>query len=146
MRIAEDKLWGTAWVAMTVALALHVVDEAATGFLPFYNAAILALRESNPWVPLPTFTFSGWLGGLILGILVLLGLAPLAFKRKTWLRPLAYFLGLLMTANALGHIAISAYLGQPAPGVYSSPVLLVASIALLFATRQDARAGAGRGT
>ena len=141
MRLAEDRLWGTTWLAMTAAIALHVVDEALTGFLPFYNSAVEEMRATSPWVPLPTFSFPVWLSGLILGLVVLLGLAPLAFRRKAWLRPLAYFLGVLMIANGLGHIGASVFIGKAAPGVLSSPLLLVASVALLLATRCEARAG-----
>jgi hypothetical protein len=36
-----------------------------------------------------------------------------------------------MTGNALGHIGASVYWGEPAPGVYSSPILLLAALALL---------------
>lgn len=66
-------------------------------------------------------------------------LAPLAFAGKSILRPVAYFLGVLMTLNALAHIGGSIYLGAVAPGALSSPVLLLAAIALLVTTR---RAGA----
>jgi len=31
--------FGRAWFALTVAFALHVLDEAVTGFLAVYNAA-----------------------------------------------------------------------------------------------------------
>ena len=126
--------WGIAWLALAAALALHVIDEALTGFLPLYNSLVTALRETYAWVPLPTFSFSIWLAGLIAGVLVLLALAPLVFAGRLVLRPIAYFLGALMTLNALGHIVASIYLGALAPGVLSSPLLLVAAGALLITT------------
>lgn len=126
--------WGIAWLFLVTALALHVVDEAQTDFLPFYNALVLSLRQSYAWVPLPTFSFQVWIVGLAGGISILLALAPLVFAGKRYLRPLAYFLGVLMLANALGHIAASIYIGEAAPGVYSSPILLVAAVALLITT------------
>jgi len=40
-----------------------------------------------------------------------------------------------MLANAVGHTVASFYWGIWAPGVYSSPVLFVAALALLVTTR-----------
>jgi len=40
-------------------------------------------------------------------------------------------LGVLMSGNALGHLGASLYWGRFAPGVYSSPFLLIAAGALL---------------
>ena len=124
---------------MACAVALHVVDEALTGFLPFYNAFVLSLREFSPWVPLPIFSFPVWFTGLAAGIVALFALTPFAFTRKPWLRPVAYFLAVLMTANGMGHLAASVYLGAPAPGVFSSPVLLIASFALFITTLRASR-------
>ena len=45
--------WRTAWVALALALGLHVTDEALTGFLPVYNGVVEAVRHNHPWVPLP---------------------------------------------------------------------------------------------
>ena len=79
-----------------------------------------------------------WLGGLMAGVILLLGLSPLVYAGKPVFRPISYFLGTLMTLNALGHIGGSIYLGTLAPGVISSPVLLLAAVALVIAA---ARAG-----
>ncbi|MGO8792293.1 MAG: hypothetical protein ACLQVL_33560, partial [Terriglobia bacterium] len=54
-----------AWIALCLALALHVVDEASTGFLSVYNPTVVALRKSRPWLPFPVFTFGVWLAGLV---------------------------------------------------------------------------------
>src|SRR5687768_6742057 len=88
--------WGMAWVALAIALGLHVTDEALTGFLPRYNATVRSMREAAPWVPLPTFTFWVWLTGLVLLVLLLFALSPLVFRGAGWLRPVSYFLGVLM--------------------------------------------------
>ncbi len=128
-----------AWVLLALAIALHVTDEALTGFLPLYNSIVESLRESYPWVPLPTFSFPVWLSGLVIGILVLLSLSPLVFAGSTYLRPVSYGLGVLMTGNALGHIGASIYWGILAPGVLSSPILLLAALALLITTDRDRR-------
>ncbi len=136
-----NRSWGIAWVSLVFALALHVVDEALTGFLPFYNAIVSTLREAYSWVPLPTFSFSAWITGLVIGVLLLLSLSPLAFAGSRGLRPVSYFLGVLMIANGFGHIGATIYLGKPAPGVYSSPVILAAALALVITTyRSNANA------
>jgi hypothetical protein len=128
-----------AWVFLALAIALHVTDEALTGFLPLYNSIVESLRESYSWVPLPTFSFPVWLTGLAIGVLVLLGLSPFVFRGSAFLRPVSYVLGILMMGNALGHIGASMYWGILAPGVLSSPILLLAALALLIATDRDRR-------
>lgn len=130
------KRWGNAWIGLTIALALHVADEALTGFLPLYNEIVLSARESIPWLPFPTFTFVEWIGGLSISIVVLLALSPLVYGGHTWLRPVSYFLGVMMIVNAFGHTAASIFWGTWAPGVYSSPVLFLAAVVLLWATRR----------
>ncbi len=47
------------------------------------------------------------------------------------MRPKSYVFGVFMLINGLLDIAISVYLGKLMPGVYSSPLLLAASIALI---------------
>ena len=138
----KTRRWGIAWIGLVLALALHVTDEALTGFLPLYNSTVESIRNTYPWVPLPTFIFPAWLGGLIIGVLALLALSPLVFGGTPWLRILSYVLGVIMVANALGHIGASFYLGYPAPGVYSSPVLLFSAVALLV-TAYGSRANSG---
>ncbi len=119
---------------MACALALHVADEAITGFLPLYNRSVAAIRVRLPWLPLPRFTFQVWLAGLTVAVAVLLALTPLVSPRRRWMRVASAALGVLMVANAFGHAAASLYLGAFAPGVYSSPILLVAAAALLVTT------------
>ncbi len=127
--------FGRAWLALSLSLGLHVADEASHDFLSVYNPTVLAIRRRLPWLPLPTFTFRVWLTGLILAVLLLLCLYPLALRRTRWVVLAAYPLGVLMTFNALQHLAGSWYLGRAMPGVYSSPVLLAASLWLLSAAR-----------
>ena len=128
--------WGFAWLGLVAALALHVTDEAVNGFLPLYNRVVTDARRSMPWFPMPTFTFEGWLTGLVTGILVLLALSPLVFAGHRWLRPVAYIFSALMAANAVGHTAVSLYSGTWAPGVYSSPVMFFAAVVLFTETRR----------
>lgn len=128
--------FGRAWLALALALGLHVADEALHDFLSVYNPTVRAIRQRLPWVPLPTFTFPIWLTGLILGVVLLLCLYPLALRRTRWVVLVAYPLGILMTFNALQHFAGSLYFGRFMPGVYSSPLLLAASLWLLAAARR----------
>jgi hypothetical protein len=72
--------FGLAWVLLSVALMLHVTDEALTDFLSVYNPTVQAIRRRVPLIPLPVFTFRIWLAGLCLGILVAVGLSILAFR------------------------------------------------------------------
>lgn len=128
--------WGFAWLGLVAALALHVTDEAVNGFLPLYNQVVTEARRSMSWFPMPTFTFEGWLSGLVTGILLLLALSPFVFAGHRWLRPVAYIFSAVMAANAAGHAAVSLYSGTWAPGVYSSPVMFVAAVALFRETRR----------
>jgi len=130
--------WRVAWICLALALALHVTDEALTGFLPVYNGVVEAVRGRYPWVPLPTFTFPVWLGGLILGVLLLLALTPLVARGQSWIRVASIVLSIIMIGNALGHAGASLYWGRLAPGVYSSPFLFIAALAL-FITALRAR-------
>ena len=131
-----------------IALALHVIDEALTGFLSVYNPTVLALRARLGFWPMPTFEFREWLTGLALGILVLAALSRCAFRNVPWMRPLFYFCAVVIgIMNALGH-TIATVLGQtvstvqfprPAPGFYSSPLLLGVSIYALLQLRRTRR-------
>jgi hypothetical protein len=133
--------FGPAWVALCLALVLHVTDEALTDFLSVYNPAVDAIRVRLPFLPLPTFAFSVWLTGLTLAIILLLALSPFAYRNRPWMAPIAYAFSVLMTANGLGHIGGSIFMGRLMPGVYSSPVVLVSSIYLFQRVRRRSRAG-----
>jgi hypothetical protein len=132
---------GIAWIAFSVALALHVTDEALTGFLSVYNPTVLALRARLGFSPMPTFTFEVWLTGLIIGIVVLFVLSPFAFRNARWFRPFIYVLALVVgvlnalghtLATILGHTVASVRFARPAPGSYSSPLLFATAFWLLL--------------
>lgn len=149
---ATNRRFGRAWVAFALALALHVTDEATHNFLGTYNPSVLWIRARVPFSPLPTFTFGVWLTLLIAGICLLLCVSPWAFRGNRWLRRAAWPIGILVgVLNALGHISSSIYFHRWMPGVYSSPVLLLAAIYLLMAARRRREqvpgglAGAGAG-
>ncbi len=131
--------FGRAWLWLCLALLLHVSDEALTGFLGVYNPIVIAVRQRAPWLPLPTFEFHIWLGGLLVAVAALLSLTRFASRGAAWLRPLAYLFAGLMIFNAMSHTAgaIGArWLPVPSPrlmpGLVSSPLLLAASVYLLY--------------
>jgi len=134
---------GIAWVALSLALALHVIDEVSTGFLAVYNPTVRAMHAKVSWFPMPVFEYKEWLSGLIVAVVVLLSLSPFVFQGKRWMRPLAYFFAALMLANGLGHTlgtiagrtVASVRFPRPMPGFYSSPVILAAAIYLLVQLR-----------
>ena len=96
--------FGAAWVALCIALGIHVVDEARTDFLSLYNPAVRAIRARFPFLPLPTFTFPYWLGGLITVTVFLFALAPAAFRGEPGMRPAAHIFGIVMAGNGLLHL------------------------------------------
>lgn len=140
--------FGTAWFLLCLAFCAHVTDEALTGFLPVYNATVLAMRSQYTWFPMPPFGFREWLTGLIIVNIVLLVLTPFAFRNARWLRPLAYFFASVHLLNGMGHTLATIFgqtvstihFARPAPGFYSSPFLFAGSIYLLIrlhATRRE---------
>ena len=142
---ARSRRLGLAWIFIWAALALHVADEAANGFLYIYNPTVTALRERLGFWPMPTFTFEGWLTGLSVGILFLAALTPFAFFNSRWMRPLIYFSAIVLCIfNAFGHTlgtifgrtVSTVHFSRPAPGFLSSPVLLFAGIYALVQLRR----------
>ena len=131
-----DRRFGYAWLVFACALALHVTDEATHDFLSTYNARVEAIHARLPFLPLPTFTFPFWLGGLLAGITLRFCLSPYAFRGSRWLRsvasPFAFIVGI---SNACLHILSSIYYQRWMPGVYSSPLLLTAALFLLATSR-----------
>jgi hypothetical protein len=141
---------GMAWVGLCLAVAAHVTDEALTGFLSVYNPSVTAMRARWGWFPMPTFGFREWLLGLMGGIMVALLLSPLAFRGSRIIRPLAWILSVIMILNAGGHTLAtilgrtvgSVQFARPAPGFYSSPLLLIASIYLIVQLRKTGQSSA----
>jgi hypothetical protein len=135
--------FGLAWFMLCLAFCAHVADEALTGFLGVYNPTVIAMRVKLGWFPMPTFEYREWLVALIVANLVLLALTPLAYRNARGLRPLAYFFAGVMLLNGMGHTVFtvlgrtvaSVQFPRPAPGFYSSPFLLMASIYLLIRLR-----------
>ena len=124
--------FGLAWIAFALAVALHVADEASHDFLALYNPNARAIR-AKLHLPVPVFTFRGWLTGLVAGIALLLLLSPLAFHGAHWVRvtalPLAILVGIF---NGLLHIVGSLFYRKKLAGVLTAPVLLAAGTWLLW--------------
>jgi hypothetical protein len=143
--LARESQLGLAWLALCAALALHVTDEALTGFLAIYNPTVLAVRARYSWFPMPTFEFRDWLTGLISAVLVLFALSPFFFRHAQRIRPLGYFAAGLNILNALGHTAATIFgrtvasvsFHRPAPGFWSSPVLFAAAVWMLVELRRS---------
>jgi len=130
----SDPAFGMAWIGFALAVGVHVADEAVHDFLSVYNPAVRAVRARLPFLPIPTFTFPVWIGGLIAGIALLLALSPLAFAGEVRLRLVAWPLAIVIgIGNALLHFVGSAWYRRPMPGLFSAPLLLVAGAALLAA-------------
>lgn len=127
--------FGSAWLAATIALALHVADEAAHDFLAWYNPRVLEMRRLLGGLPFPpTFTALPWLTGLTLAVLALGSLTPLAYDGALGLRPWAYFVAVIHLANGLFHAVASIVTKRRVPGVLSAPLLLIAGGWLGYAT------------
>jgi hypothetical protein len=139
--------FGSAWFALCVAFALHILDESTTGFLAVYNPTITILSSRWSWFPMPTFGFRAWLATLIVACGLLFCLTPVAARGMRGLRPLAWLYAVLMFLNGLGHTLFtilghtvaSVTFPRPAPGFYSSPLLLAASLWLMVRLRHTAR-------
>ncbi len=142
----QNRSLARAWILLCLALALHVFDEATTGFLRVYNPTVLALRERIGWWPMPPFEFGQWLAGLIVVVVVLLALSGSVVRGAKGTRVAAYIFAVVMLLNAAGH-TLATIFGQtvasvtfprPAPGFWSSPIMAAAAIYLLVALRRSA--------
>jgi hypothetical protein len=139
--------FGGAWLALCVAFALHILDEATHGFLAVYNPTVTILRSRWSWFFMPTFGFWEWLIILIVVCGLLFCLTPVAARGMPGLRPLAWFLAGAMFLNGLGytlftilgHTVAGVTFARPAPGFYSSPLLLAASVWLMVRLRRTAQ-------
>lgn len=139
--------FGNPWGALCAAFALHIIDEASTGFLAVYNPTVTILRQRWSWFPVPVLGFGQWLLAMVIACALLISLTPVAARGMQGLRPIAWTFALVMFANSvshtlftiLGHTVAAVSFARPAPGFYSSPLLLIASVWLMFRLRRTAR-------
>lgn len=130
-----------AWLVLAASLALHVLDEAATGFLDVYNPTVTTLHDRLGWFPMPVFRFDVWLTGLALLVVVLVLVTPLVGRAFRVVNVATVAFAGLMVLNGVGHIAgtiagrtvDTVRFERPMPGFWSSPILIGA--ALLFIRR-----------
>jgi len=124
--------WWFAWNLLTLAFALHFIDEALNDFLSIYNLMAGKLRDYLPSIPWPTFTFSTWMTVVVTAIAVLFALSIFILRGVGCMRPISYVYAVIMLGNGLLHIAVTIYTASLMPGVLSSPLLLAAAVYLLF--------------
>ncbi len=87
----------------------------------------------------PTFSLPVWLTGLCAVVVLLAALTPLIRPGRRWPIVAAYVYGGVHLANAIGHMTVSVTGQWLAPGVLSSPILLIAAGWLLYETSRVQR-------
>ncbi len=128
-----NKRFGKGWLFLSIALLLHIIDEAVNGFLPVYNRNVLRIRASTG-IPIPTFTFNIWLAGLISVEVLLLFLSRYAFQGRRMIVLLAFPFAVIMFLNGLVHLAGSFYMKEWMPGIITAPLLVFGSVNLFLIT------------
>lgn len=117
------------WTVAVMALALHVVDEAAHDFLSWYNPIARRIRARLGGLPFPpTFTLASWSIALTAAVLALAALTPAAIADRVWMRPLGYTLAAIHIGNGTLHVAAGAVARQRVPGILSAPLLIAAGV------------------
>jgi len=135
-----------AWLGLCFALSVHTFDEASTGFLDVYNPTVIALRQRLGFWPMPTLELRDFLTVMTVVLVIVFALTPFAFRGSRWIRPLVFVLAVLMLLNGISHTVATIFgrtvstvhFPRPAPGFYSSPLLLIASIYALWQLRRTA--------
>lgn len=125
---------GYAWLALSVALVIHVIGEADHDFLAIYNQTAAAFRARIPFLPWPTFGW--WLCGLGVTVLALFAVLPLAFRAGRWMRRAAYVFAGWAALNAIAHFAIALRSNRAPAGTWSAMLLLLAAAMLFVAARR----------
>jgi hypothetical protein len=134
----------TAWLSLVAALALHVIDEAVTGFLDVYNPTVRALGEGLGWFPMPEFRFDVWATGLAALVLGLALVTPLIDRGSRAVRMATVVFAALMVLNGGAHVAgtiagrtvATVQFERPMPGSWSSPLLIGAAVFYLVRVRR----------
>jgi hypothetical protein len=138
--------FGTAWLLLGLAFALHIWDLAAHHFLTYYNATALVLYGHFSWLPRLDMEFRNWLVALVLANVIFLVLTPWAFQNTLWLRPSGYFLAALALLESSGQFLLtmrgrttgSVQFEGVSPGFYTAPLLLAVAAFLFWRLHQTA--------
>ncbi len=137
--------FGTPWLMLCLAFALHVWDEAAHDFLSYYNSTVLALYGHFSWFPRMDMEFRTWIAAMLMANSVLLALTPWGYRNARWLRPLAYVFAGIQLLNGAGPILAAIrgrtvpsvhFEGSP-PGVYTAPLLVALAGYLIWSLRKS---------
>ncbi|MEJ5368603.1 MAG: hypothetical protein WHT08_09805 [Bryobacteraceae bacterium] len=116
-----------AWLALTFALTLHVAEGALRDYLAFYNPLAMSLRDMLLWTWMPTFTFAAWLGAWIAILAALYGLVWFAAAPARWVVWFAIVYAEIAFLYGAAKLAFAFYLEKAIPGVYTAPLLVIAS-------------------
>lgn len=116
-----------AWLAVTFALMLHVLEGALRNYLDFYNPLAMSLRDMLLWTWMPTFTLAAWLGGWTAILTVLYGMTWFAAYAARWMVWAAIAYAEVMFLFAAAKIGFAIYLEKAIPGLFTAPLLLIAS-------------------
>lgn len=127
---------GYAWLALTLAFAIHIIEEADHDFVAIYQPLTAALNERLPILTLPNIAFTLWLAALAAVVVALLALSPLAFRGGRWIRRTAYVYAALMAANAIVHFVSMLQVVNVQPGSWTAMLLLVTAAMLFVAARR----------
>jgi hypothetical protein len=130
--LSSMNTFGAAWFTMAIAFSFHVIDEAATDFLAWYNPMARRIQERIRIPFPPTFTFWPWFLGLLAVSIILIDLTPLAAAYDRRVVLLAIFVAIINIGNGLLHIGAAIRLGRRVPGVISAPFLLASATWLLI--------------
>ena len=139
------KSLGLPWLALSLALAIHVADEIHGGFLSSYARALEATRDLFPFLPVPHVSLTVWLLGSVGVVALLTALTPLAYRGARGMRTLMlWFIGLAF-ANVVGHVGGSIMVGKALPGTYSALFLVAAGAYAIAADRRRPLTSGGDG-
>ncbi len=125
---------GLAWLALTFAFVIHLLDEAHRDFLAIYESTATEVQSQLPFLPWPTVGM--WLAGVGLLVLALFAVTPLAFRGSRWMRWAAYAFAGLTAWNAGAHFIDWLRTFHATPGTWSSLLLLIAAAMLYVAARR----------
>ena len=124
----REHVRGRVWLVLCLALAVHVVDEALSGFVPQANNLLRGIAREFQLSGAPQLSFAGWLVVVSVAVLLLLMLTGSVSRRASMTRLFPHAVAWVLLANGLGHIAVSVSVGRMMAGVLSSPLLLLVSI------------------